>query len=508
MKILNAEQIRKADAYTIETEPIKSIDLMERAAIECCNWIKERLGNGLSFKIFVGPGNNGGDGLAIARILDEDDNYVEVFMLTLPERLSPDAMENYERLTRRHGVEIYSLEEQNSLPEIFEAEIVIDALFGSGLTRPLVGLPARVVKHINQSEATVIAVDLPSGLYCERNTYEDPDAIIKADFTLTFQLPKLSFFFAENEVYTGDWYYLDIGLLSEFINRQDSNHYFIDNDSIVYNLVQRKKFAHKGSFGHALLMAGSYGKMGAAVLAAKACLRSGVGLCTAHIATKGYEIIQTTIPEVMVNIDPGSDYLSLLPDLSKYSAIGIGPGIGTNDYTGFLLHQLLKSAVVPMILDADALNLLSMHPEWLNDLPKNTIMTPHPGEFDRLMGVTGNGYERHLKQMKFSIDHKVIVVLKGAYTSVTLPDGACWFNATGNPGMATAGSGDTLTGIILSLLAQGYQPSKAALTGVYLHGLAGDLARENVGEEALIASDIINYIGKAFIAIRSNEVDI
>jgi len=508
MKVLNAEQIRKVDAYTIEHEPIESIDLMERASVECCNWIKEKMGNGLIFKIFVGPGNNGGDGLAIARLLEEDDNVVVVYMLTLPERLSPDALDNYRRLSRRSGVEIVCLEEENTLPEILEADIVIDALFGSGLSRPLSGLADRIVSHINSSNATIISIDLPSGLFCDRNTYENPEAIIQADYTLTFQVPKLSFFFSENLVYTGDWYYLDIGLMQEAIDVQESKYFLIDNEDIAFNLHQRQKFSHKGTFGHALLMAGSYGKMGAAVLATRACLRSGVGLLTTHIVTKGYEVLQTAVPEAMVSIDAGADYISSLPDLSKYSAIGAGPGIGTNDFTAFVLQKLLMEAKVPMVLDADALNLLASRREWLDILQENTVLTPHPGEFDRLVEPSNSGFERHLKQIKFSQEHKVIVVLKGAHTSISAPDGTCWFNSTGNPGMATAGSGDVLTGIILSLLAQGYQPLQAALTGVYLHGLAGDLACNETGIESLIASDIINDLGKAFMTIRENEFKI
>lgn len=506
MKILNAEQIRKVDAYTIEHEPITSIDLMERAARQCCNWIDENLGYGLSIKIFVGPGNNGGDGLAMARILLENDNQVTVYMLTNPDQLSPDAWENYKRLSR-HTDDIFNLEDSGNLPEIFEADVVIDALFGSGLSRPLIGLAARIVQHINESGATIIAVDLPSGLYCDQNTNENRDAIIKADYTLTFQVPKLSFFFAENQIFTGEWYYLDIELLPEAIDLQQSDYNTIENEDIALTLKQRGKFDHKGTYGHALLMAGSYGKMGAAVLASKACLRSGVGLLTTHLPSKGYEILQTTVPEAMVSIDACSDSLSVIPDLAKYSAIGMGPGIGTNDYTGLLLLQLLKTIKTPLVLDADALNLLAAHQEWMEFLPKNTILTPHPGEFDRLAGPSSSGFERHIKQIKFSKERKVIVVLKGAHTSITSPDGACWFNTTGNPGMATAGSGDVLTGIILSLLAQGYQPLQAALTGVYLHGVAGDLACEDMGVEALLASDIINNLGKAFMTIRSNEVE-
>jgi NAD(P)H-hydrate epimerase len=508
MKILNTEQIRNVDAFTIEHEPIKSIDLMERAATACIYWINIKLGSCLSVKIFAGPGNNGGDGLAIARMLAESIDMIEVFLLAPPEKLSADARINYDRLLRIKNIRIFFLDEEKELPRIDEHDVVIDALFGSGLSRPLTGLAAKVVKHVNKAEVTVVAIDLPSGLCAEANTYDDPEAIIKASYTLTFQVPKLAFFFSENAKYVGDWHILDIELTQRAIDQQGSKYQLIQNEDVAFNLHVRSKFSHKGTYGHALLMAGSYGKMGAAVLASKACLRTGVGLFSVHIVSKGYEIVQTTVPEAMVSIDPCADYLSIAPELSKYNAVGIGPGIGTNDYTGFMLQKLLKSANVPLVLDADALNLISSHPEWLGMLPANSILTPHPGEFDRLAGPSGNGYERHKKQIQLSQQYKIIIILKGAHTSITDPDGNCWFNSTGNPGMATAGSGDVLTGIVLSLLAQGYQPLRAALTGVYLHGLAGDLACQDTGIEALLSSDIINYIGKAFMTIRSNELDL
>jgi len=507
MKILNAEQIRMVDSYTIEHEPVESIDLMERAAKECYYWIREHQGNCLNVKIFVGPGNNGGDGLAIARLLAEDENNIEVYMIEKPEKLSPDAHANYERLIHARKVKVSFLDEQSQLPEIFDHDVVIDALFGYGLTRPLTGQAAKVVKWINHFDATVIAIDLPSGLHSDANTYDNPEAIIQADYTLTFQMPKLAFFFSENFIYIGDWYVMDISLMHEAIELQESKYHFVENDDIAFNLHQRTKFSHKGTYGHALLIAGSYGKMGAVVLATKACLRTGVGLFTAHIATIGYEIIQTAVPEAMVSIDAGTNYVSTLPELSKFDAVGIGPGLGLNDFTGFMVQKLLKTITVPIVLDADALNIISTHSEWLDILPVNSILTPHPGEFDRLAGPSANGYERHIKQINMSRKYKIIIVLKGANTSITSPDGDCWFNSTGNPGMATAGSGDVLTGMIVSLLAQGYSPIRAALTGVYLHGLAGDIASADLGVEALISSDIINYIGKAFMTIRSNELD-
>lgn len=501
MKILTAEQIRKADAYTIEHEPISSVDLMERAARCCTKWISENLNSFHTVKIFTGPGNNGGDGLAVARMLWEEGLDVHVFMLAPSDKLSPDSLVNYERLTNSYTTVCISQIEDNRLPDISKNDIIIDALFGSGLSRPLNGLAATVVNHINQFGATVLSIDIPSGLFSETNTPNRVGPIICADYTLTFQMPKLSFLFAENEAYTGQWNTLDIGLLVEGINGQSSPYLVIEKKDIATILHRRTKFSHKGTFGHALLMAGSYGKMGAAILSAKACLRSGVGLLTTHVVSKGYAIMQTVVPEAMVSIDPNANIISVLPDNDKYSAIGIGPGIGTDPETAKALQALLQKTKVPLVLDADALNLLACQRGWMDNLPPYSILTPHPGEFDRLAGKSVNGYERHLRQIEFAKKYQVIVVLKGAYTSIATPDDVCWFNSSGNPGMATAGSGDVLTGIILSLLAQGYLPVQAALIGVYLHGLAGDVAANHYGEEALIASDIINHLGEAFKAV-------
>lgn len=500
MKVLTAEQVRNVDAYTIAHEPIQSVDLMERAATGCYHWIWENLPSFHRIRIFVGPGNNGGDGLAIARLLSANTKNIEVIMLGAPEKLSADALANYQRLQDFKCVKI-TMAQEGYVPVLSPDDLVIDALFGSGLSRPISGLAAEMVHRINDSDATVIAIDIPSGLnFDENNDLTVP--IIKADHTLTFQVPKLAFFFAENYQYTGEWHLIDIGLMKKAFDQQVSATFFLQRDDIRQRLIHRTRFSHKGTFGHALLMSGSYGKMGAAVLSSMACLRTGVGLLTTHIVSKGYDIIQTAVPEAIVSIDPCADYLSVTPDLSQFDAIGIGPGIGTNDYTGLMFHQLLKTIKVPLIIDADALNLLSLHPEWINDLPENTILTPHPGEFDRLTGKSLSGYERFQKQKQFATDHRVIVILKGAYTSIVSPEGVCWFNSTGNPGMATAGSGDVLTGIVLSLLARNYKPMDAALAAVYLHGLSGDLARETIGEEALIASDIINHLGKAFISFN------
>jgi NAD(P)H-hydrate epimerase len=336
----------------------------------------------------------------------------------------------------------------------------------------------------------------------EDNSGNIQENILRADFTLTFQFPKISFLFAENEPFTGSCEVLPIGLHPEGIAQTPSEFYFLEKEEVKKMIPLRSKFAHKGTFGHALLVAGSYGKMGASVLASKACLRSGVGLLTVHIPHFGYSIIQTAVPEAMVSIDDHDSIFTGVPDLTPFSAIGAGPGIGIKSNTKKALKELIEKAKVPLVLDADALNILSENKEWLKELPENSILTPHPGEFKRLAGETSNSWERIQKQRQMAVELKVIIVLKGAFTTIALPNGKLYFNSTGNPGMATAGSGDSLTGIILGLLAQRIPAVHAAIAGVFLHGLAGDLAACKKSENALIAGDITNYLGKAFFELQ------
>jgi NAD(P)H-hydrate epimerase len=352
---------------------------------------------------------------------------------------------------------------------------------------------------INKSAATVISIDIPSGLFGEDNSHAGKNNIIEADFTLSFQFPKLSFMFPENDKYAGEWTVLPVDLDFSAINTPFT---LLEKKLITPLLKQRNKFDHKGIFGHGLLIGGSYGKMGAVILGAKAALRTGIGLITCHIPGSGNNILQVAVPEAMISQDIDETHISDIGNTDNYNAIGIGPGMGTEPVSQKAVHELLAKLKKPLVIDADALNILSLNKEWISVLPSGTIITPHPKEFERLAGKSANGYERLQKQMEFSRQHNLIVVLKGAYTSVSEPDGNVWFNSTGNAGMATAGSGDVLTGMILSLLAQGYNPVNAAITGVYLHGLAGDMAAERSGCESVIASDIISETGAAFKRLR------
>lgn len=497
MKILPVDKIRQADAYTIENEPVASIDLMERAARGCYQWLKKRVGQQQRVMIFCGTGNNGGDGLALARLLGQFNVNVEVYIVRLSANTSGDFNVNYQRLKDMHTVKLHDLDEGSSMPGIGEDDVVVDAIFGSGLNKPASGIAARVIRHINASKGLVVAIDMPSGLFTDIHADEKAGPIIKADFTLTFQFPKLAFMFAENDPFVGDWRVIDIGLHKDYIKNVVTKDHLVGEKAAARLLRPRTKFSHKGHYGHALLIAGSYGKMGASVLASRACLRSGVGLLHTHIPEKGYSVIQSTVPEAMVSIDPNEEYFTGHPGLDPFTAIAIGPGIGFARQTVNALKLLIQDASVPLLFDADAITILGENKTWLPFLPRNSVLTPHPKEFERMAGKAANDFQRNQRQREFCVKYGVYVVLKGAHTCVCGPDGTCYYNSTGNPGMATPGAGDVLTGLILGLLAQGYPPRDACILGVYLHGLAGDLAGENIGMESLLAGDIIDRIGKA-----------
>lgn len=497
MKIFKADQVRQIDAYTIEHEPVASIDLMERAATRLAGWYVRHFHTDRQVVIFAGPGNNGGDALAMARLLAGRQFRVKCFLLEFGSP-SVDFSINKERLEAQNMVELVPIGAGDKLPEIGKQAVVVDGIFGSGLSRKVSGFPAEVMRHINTSASTVIAIDIPSGLFGEDNRENEYQSVVQATYTLTFQFPFLSFFFEDNEACVGQWRVHDIKLHPDSIRDSHTAYQTIEPAAIAALLPVRKRFSHKGTFGHALLISGCYGMMGAALLAGESCLRSGTGLVTLHVPRFGYNIIQTAFPEAIVSLDQSDILFSEPPDLKPFSAIGLGPGLGCKPNSGKGLKKVLEQAQVPLVIDADGLNILSQHPEWYELLPEQCILTPHPKEFDRLAGSSEDSYSRHLKQIEFAKKYQVVVVLKGAYTGIAAPDGSYWFNTTGNPGMATGGSGDVLTGLMAGLLAQGMMPLEAALAGVFLHGVAGDLARNDLGEEALIAGDMIDHLGAAF----------
>ena len=503
MKIFPTSSIKQLDAYTIEHEPIASIDLMERAAQALTDALITRWNTpSTPFVIFAGPGNNGGDALAVARLLAERGYRPAVYLFNPQGHLSDDCQTNRERLVTMQGVDFHEVSTQFSPPQLTAAHVVVDGLFGSGLNKPLGGGFAAVVKYINASSAQVVAIDVPSGLMGEDNSYNIQAHIIRADLTLSLQLPKLAFLFPENAPYVGKWQLLDIGLSTQAIDETDTDYALTEDDDILTLLKPRDKFAHKGNFGRALLIAGSQGMAGASVLAAKACLRSGVGLLTVHVPFCNNFIVQTAVPEAMTELDYSETCFSEATDTDDYQAIGMGPGLGTRPETVEAVLQQLDDCQTPMVLDADALNILGEHREYLGRLPQGSILTPHPKELERLVGKCRNSYERLDKARQLARSAGVHIVLKGAYSAVITPEGKCWFNPTGNPGMATGGSGDVLTGVLTALLAQGYEPGIAARLGVYIHGVAGDIARKRYGMTGMTAGDLVQALPLAWQALE------
>jgi ADP-dependent NAD(P)H-hydrate dehydratase / NAD(P)H-hydrate epimerase len=500
MVILSSGQIHDWDLFTIHHEPILSVNLMERAAFSCFEWLQERDYSSASYQIFCGKGNNGGDGLALARILFKHRIPVTVFVLETGQKGTDDFQSNLTRLDETN-VTVHFIQSKEQLTPVPHGDIIIDALFGTGINRPLEGLAALLVQHLNESGNEIISIDMPSGLSSDLPS--KGFITVHASHTLSFQCYKLAFMMAENEIAIGEVHILPIGLHSGYLKQIKPVARILDRSFIKSIYRPRKRFAHKGHFGHALIAAGSFGKMGAAVLATKACIKAGAGLVTAFIPNCGYTILQSTVPEAMVITGGAENHLSeLAAPTDLYKAIGIGPGLGIDSATGEVLEKVLMNFNKPVVIDADALNILASKKDLLNHLSQFSILTPHPKEFDRLFGINQNDFERLQSAISQARQWNVIIVLKGHHTVVVMPGGRFYFNQTGNAGMATGGSGDVLTGIITSLLAQSYTPEDAALFGVYLHGLAGDTAAEKLSQEALTASDIIDRIGDAFLALN------
>lgn len=502
MTIFSAEQIRAWDAYTIQQEPIASIDLMERAAQKCVDWIlAHHTIQDHKFRIFCGKGNNGGDGLAIARLLFFKGAAVDVFILEFGKIGSEDFQYNLQRL-HQLPVPIHFIQSSSLFPDLQKQDVIIDALFGSGLNKALEGLAASLVQHLNKSGKKIISVDLPSGLFADKTS--QAQVVIKATHTLSFQTYKTAFLFADNASFVGELHILNIGLHPGFEAINDPKNILVDAGLIKTIFRPRQRFAHKGNFGHALLIGGSYGKIGAVVLSSRACLRSGAGLVTAYLPKCGYEILQTSLPEAMAMTGEEKDWLTQVPaNLEKFAVIGVGPGMDTKEPTQKMMRALLSSYQKQMVIDADGLNCLAKNPASLKELPAHTILTPHPKEFERLFGESANDFERMEKAVQKAEEHNIVVVLKGHHTLIATPGGKIYFNATGNSGMAKGGSGDVLTGIITAFCAQGYAATEAAIMGVYVHGLAADYAAQALSKEVMMASDIITFLSQAFQQVNN-----
>jgi NAD(P)H-hydrate epimerase len=489
MKLLSAQQFRDWDAYTIKHEPITSIDLMERAAIYCAEYISKEFSIDRSILIFCAKGNNGGDGLAIARLLIGKGFEVRVYILEMGKIGTNDFQTNLHQL-HSCTTEIHFIQSKDAFPILLETDLLIDALYGTGLNNSLKEISKDLVTSINLSGAEIISIDIPSGLYVDHSS--KGNTIVKASITLTFQALKLCFLAAENAPYFGTVQVLNIQLLPEFLNEQPSVYTLVEKINIKSLFKSRNKFAHKGIFGHALLIAGSEGKMGAAILSSRAAMRSGLGMLTVSIPAHSDLEIHSALPEAMV-IQRDFDAM----DFEKFSTIGIGPGLGTDLDSEKIVNTIIENFKKPILLDADALNIISKKPEWISKLVMDSILTPHPKEFDRLFGASDNEFERWQKAIHFSEKYQLVILVKGHHTLIAAK-GKAWFNVTGNVGLAKAGSGDTLAGMITALLAQGYSSTAAAILGVYLHGYAADLALANQSYESLLASDTIERIGEAF----------
>jgi ADP-dependent NAD(P)H-hydrate dehydratase / NAD(P)H-hydrate epimerase len=503
MKILSAAQTREADLYTIQNEPVSSVNLMERASRLCTEWLLKKFDEQHAFIIVCGNGNNGGDGLCIARQLADAGRNTEVKLIRPAKEDSADFKHNLARL-KQTQISVDEFSASFSLRNNLNTQkiVVIDAIFGSGLTREASGLAAEAIATMNNAPFACVSVDIPSGLFCDDNSNNSRDHVVHANYTLTFQFPKLAFMFAENAQFVGEFHVLDIGLHPAFLADAPASFHYVTHKGVKQIISDREKFGHKGTYGHALIVAGSEGKTGAAILCSRAALRAGAGLVTAFVPKVSRDVMQEAVPEVMTITADEEKFISGHIPAVKFNAVGVGPGLGTEELTANSLKTLIGEQQYAMVWDADALNILSDNKTWNSFLPAQTILTPHPGEFDRLTQKHSSGYDRMQSQQQFATKYNVIVVLKGAHTSIALPDGTVYFNSTGNPGMATAGSGDVLTGIITSLLAQGYSPVHASVAGVYLHGLAGDIAASVRGMESMIAGDIIENLGGGFKMIK------
>ncbi len=499
MKIFSAEQIKQIDEFTITNEPIASIDLMERAAMGCTKRIMKLVNIEDELLIFCGKGNNGGDGFAIARLLLERGFNCNAFVINYTDTFSTDAEINFNKLKETFGTKISEI---NSLEDLKEKithrnYIVIDALLGIGVNKPIEGLLKETVNFINANFNRIISIDIPSGLFPDESS-KGNETIIHSTLTLTFQFPKLAFLFPENKNYVPEFEVLDIGLSVEAINAQFTTFYYLTKQDVSSFIKPRNKFSHKGDFGHALLLAGSKGKSGSALISAKACLRSGAGLLTLHSNKSTTDALLQHLPEAMSVEDANEEFISGIDKPENYDAIGFGPGVGLQEETQIVLKKLLQYYTGKLIIDADGLNILSENKTWMEFLPTETILTPHPKEFERLAGKQDNDLERIKTLKHLSLKHNSIFLLKGAHSAVAFPDGSVFFNSSGNAALAKGGSGDALTGIILGLLARGYSAPKATLMGMFIHGYAADICIKKKSKESILISDIIEQLPKAF----------
>ncbi|NRA93029.1 MAG: NAD(P)H-hydrate dehydratase [Psychroserpens sp.] len=498
MKIFSREQIYEGDRLTAQKQNISSTELMERAGIQIFNWMHTRMqGAPVPVHVFCGIGNNGGDGLVIARHLVTHGYNVKTYIVNYSDKRSKDFLVNYERIKEVSKEWPKIMNSEADFPEIQRDDIIIDAIFGIGLNRPADTWVAKLFVHFRQSNAFTLSVDVPSGAYTDK-VPENEDGVVWANHTLSFQSPKLIFFLPDTAKYTLQWEVLDIGIDREFLFQIETEAELIGKFEVLPMYRPREKFSHKGTYGHALIVGGSYGKIGAPLLASRAALTSGLGLLTAFIPKCGYSAFQSALPEAMVVTDTEEEQITNINFDIDPNVIGMGIGLGTSDKTLKAFESFLKDNTLPLVIDADGLNLLSRKKALIKLVPEHSILTPHPKELERLIGKWNGDFDKLHKVKAFSKKYKLIVAIKG-FNTITVFGDKFYVNTTGNPGLATAGTGDVLTGIITGLVAQGYDTLQATLFGVYLHGRSADLAVEEFGYQSLLASNVIDYLGEAFI---------
>ncbi len=502
MYILNSTQIAKADKATIANNDISSIDLMEHAATLCFQWLHARLKEQQAkIHVFCGTGNNGGDGLVIAHHLHQHGYNIDCYVVNFSEKRSHEFLTNYNRL-KKNGKWPAIINTEDDFPNITDKDTVIDAIFGNGLTRKPAGFTKKLIEYINSTQAFTLAIDLPSGLFSNKSV-SDTTSVIKANHILTFQCPKLAFLIPENKAFVNTWEVLNIGLDENFIQSLKPTTQYITKNDILPLYKPRKKWSHKGSYGHSLIIGGSFGKIGAVTLATKAALKIGSGLVSSYLPKCGYTIIQTSIPEAMTEVDDDKA-LKYFNFKTNPTAIGIGPGMGTLEKTAIGFEKFIKENKIPLVIDADAINLISKNKALLRYLPKNTVLTPHPKELERLIGSWKNDYEKLILASQFVKKQSLILVIKDAHTCI-IDNKNTYVNSTGNPALATGGTGDVLTGIITGLIAQGYKPINAAIFGVYIQGKTADIACKEIGYEAFTASSIFDYLPNAILDLFKEE---
>lgn len=498
MKILSKEQIYEGDALTVKRQNISSTELMERAGTQIFNWMHLRMqGAQVPIHVFCGIGNNGGDGLVLARHLHTHGYNVFTYIVNYSDKRSDDFLENYERIKSSSKNWPDVLSENSEFPKIGPDDIIVDAIFGIGLNRP----PAKWIKdlfaHFKSSKAFTLSIDIPSGLYTDAPVASEED-VIQAQYTLSFQSPKLVFFLPETAQFTQQWEVLDIGIDRDYLKSVKTDAMLIGKHEVLPFYKPRLKYSHKGTYGHALIIGGSYGKIGAVQLCSHSALSTGAGAVTAFVPKCGYNSLQTALPELMLITDDHHEEITAIKYNIKPNVIGIGPGLGQSDKTFKAFEEFLKSNQTPLVIDADALNFLSKSTSLLDLIPERSVLTPHPGELKRLIGSWTDDFDKLEKTKQLSKKHNLIIIIKGAHT-ITVDQDLMYINTTGNPGMATAGSGDVLTGIITGLIAQDYKPLEASLFGIYLHGKAGDLVLEELGYQSLLARHIIKGLPKAYL---------